>query len=333
MSKRFILLMLLVSAGVSTSANADELTGMADVTEVDGEIISFRHQGVEYVVADEDVALGTTTRWYVEGGVENLWAEGDPVPAATVTGTSTVKGGDVGSKADNFLFTLDGVTNISSIDGIDFQETIFPFLTTMFFHFERGGNDSGTWQAILADGSLGTPVQFSGATHYADTGVSANGQNAFGVVFTTDVPVQGVRITASGHDTFSISALPVIPDFAHRPNPADGALHEDTWITFSWAPGKSAVSHDVYLGTSFDAVNDDDGTGATFLGNQPATTFIAGFPGFPVPEGLAPGTTYYWRVDEINDANAASPWRGDVWSFSIPPKTAYSPDPADGAEF
>ncbi len=27
-----------------------------------------------------------------------------------------------------------------------------------------------------------------------------------------------------------------------------------------------------------------------------------------------------------------SPWKGDVWSFSIPPKTAYSPDPVDGAE-
>ena len=333
MSKNFFLLMLLVLAVVSASAYADELTGMADVTEVDGAIVSFRHEGVEYVVADEDVVLGTTTRWYVEGGVETLWAEGDPAPTATVTGTSTVKGGDVGSKADNFLFTLDGATNISSIDGIDFQQTIFPFLTTTFFHFERGGNDAGTWQAILADGSLGSPVQFSGATHYTDTGVGVNGQNAFGVVFTTDVPVQGVRITASGHDTFSISALPVIPDFAHRPTPADGALHEDTWVTLDWSPGKSTVSHDVYLGDNFDAVNDDDGTGATFLGNQSEATLLVGFPGFHIPDGLVPGTTYYWRVDEINDANTESPWRGDVWSFSIPPKTAYNPDPADGAEF
>ncbi|MFC1633279.1 hypothetical protein ACFL5Z_00445, partial [Planctomycetota bacterium] len=40
----------------------------------------------------------------------------------------------------------------------------------------------------------------------------------------------------------------------------------------------------------------------------------------------------YWRIDEVNDANVASPWKGDVWSFSIPPRTAYNPDPADGAE-
>ena len=331
MSKKFISLMWFVLVVVSASAYADKLTRMSDVTVVDGEIISFRHEGTEYVVADEDVALGTTTRWYVDAGVETLWVDGTPAPPATVGTTSTVKAGDIGPKADNFLFTLDGVTNISSIDGIDFQQTIFPFLTNTFFHFERGGNDTGMWQAILADGSLGAPVQFSGATHYADTGVGVNGQNAFGVVFTTDVPVQGVRITASGHDTFSISALPVVPDSAHRPSPEDGALHGQTWITLGWSPGKSAVSHDVYLGDNFDDVN--EGIADTFRGNQSDTNLIVGFPGFPIPDGLVPGMTYYWRVDEVNDANAASPWRGDVWSFSIQPYTAYNPDPVDGAEF
>ncbi|MHC4072648.1 MAG: hypothetical protein ACYSWW_18060, partial [Planctomycetota bacterium] len=36
--------------------------------------------------------------------------------------------------------------------------------------------------------------------------------------------------------------------------------------------------------------------------------------------------------DEVNDADPNSPWKGDIWSFSIPPKTAYYPGPADGAE-
>jgi hypothetical protein len=58
-----------------------------------------------------------------------------------------------------------------------------------------------------------------------------------------------------------------------------------------------------------------------------------GFPGFAFPDGLVPGTTYYWRIDEVNDADPNSPWKGDIWSFTVPPKTAYSPDPADGAEF
>jgi len=311
----------------------DSLHGLSDVTVVDGTIISFRYEGTEYVVEEGVVSLGTTTRWYIVNGVEILWEEGDPVPpeAPTVPDpSSNAKIGDVGSKGDNFMFTLNGSTNISSIDGINFQETVFPFLTNTFFHFERGGNDTGTWQAILADGSLGTPVPFSGAADYADTGVSVNGQNAYGVVFTTDIPVMGVRITAEGHDTLSISALTVIPLIATRPEPADGALHEDSWVNLSWSPGRSAVSHDVYIGDNFDDV--DNGAGDTFVGNQAETFIVAGFPGMPIPDGLVPGTTYYWRIDEVNNAEPNSPWKGDVWSFSIPPKTAYFPVPADGAE-
>ncbi|MBL7188606.1 MAG: hypothetical protein ISS70_19960 [Phycisphaerae bacterium] len=70
-----------------------------------------------------------------------------------------------------------------------------------------------------------------------------------------------------------------------------------------------------------------------FRGNQTATNYVIGLPGFPFPDGLVPGTTYYWRIDAVNNAEPNSPWKGDVWSFSIPPKTAYNPDPADGAEF
>jgi hypothetical protein len=116
---------------------------------------------------------------------------------------------------------------------------------------------------------------------------------------------------------------------ARRPVPNDGALHEDTWVSLSWRPGDFALSHDVYIGDNFDAVN--DGAEGTFVGNQTDTFIIAGFPGFPFPDGLVPGTTYYWRIDGVNDADPNSPWKGDVWSFSIPPKTAYFPYPADGA--
>jgi hypothetical protein len=112
--------------------------------------------------------------------------------------------------------------------------------------------------------------------------------------------------------------------------PKDGTLHEDTWISLSWRAGVLAVSHDVYFGDNFDAVN--EGTEEAFVGNQGGTFLVVGFPGFPYPDGLVPGTTYYWRVDEVNETEPNSPWKGDVWSFSIPPKTAYFPEPADGAE-
>ena len=118
--------------------------------------------------------------------------------------------------------------------------------------------------------------------------------------------------------------------YALGPVPKDGSLLEDTWVSISWSPGDYAASHDVYIGDDFDAVN--EGAEGTFIGNQIDTFLVIGFPGFPYPDGLVPGTTYYWRIDEINEAEPNSPWKGDIWSFSIPPKTAYAPVPADSAE-
>ena len=82
-------------------------------------------------------------------------------------------------------------------------------LVDTIFVFERGGNDNGTVQAILADDSLGMALTLTkNGDPYANTGVNVGGQNAFGYVLTTDVPVKGLRITASGHDALSISAIP-----------------------------------------------------------------------------------------------------------------------------
>ena len=118
---------------------------------------------------------------------------------------------------------------------------------------------------------------------------------------------------------------------ARRPVPSDGGLHPDTWVSLSWTPGGCAVSHDVYFGENFDDVN--DGIADTFQGNRTETFFVAGFPGFPYPEGLVLGTTYYWRIDEVNDTAPNSPWKGYVWSFKVPSRVAYDPDPPDGAKF
>ncbi|MHC4433847.1 MAG: LamG-like jellyroll fold domain-containing protein, partial [Planctomycetota bacterium] len=116
---------------------------------------------------------------------------------------------------------------------------------------------------------------------------------------------------------------------AFGPSPADGATHQRTSVRLDWSAGESAVSHDVYLGESFDDVN--GGAETTFGGNQTSTSFVAGLSGFAYPQGLVPGTTYHWRVDEI-EANGTV-HAGDIWSFRVPPTTAYDPIPADGAKF
>jgi hypothetical protein len=215
---------LLLSLLLCSTVQADLLAELKDATAVDNVLTKLVHGGTEYFVASGDLVTGTTTRWYVIDSVEYLWPDGDPQPAGTptVSGTSNPKVGDIGADADNFAFRVpDGsggwINDISSIDGINFQETIFPFLTDTIFVFERGGNDAGTVQAILADDTLGGALTLTKSGFpYGNTGIDVGGSPAFGYVLTTDVLVKGLRITASGHDALSIST-PV-------PEPATMAL-------------------------------------------------------------------------------------------------------------
>ena len=150
----------------------------------------------------------------------------------------------------------------------------------------------------------------------------------------TSKPVfTGSRCAHSYDGSPSLAAMlhiEIAVPYATKPNPVDGALLEDTWVLLGWSPGLFAVSHDVFLGDNFDNVN--DGTGDTFRGNQTSTFLIVGFPGFPFPDGLVPDTTYYWRIDGV-EADGTTKHTGDVWSFTVPSKKAYNPNPADGGKY
>ncbi len=142
--------------------------------------------------------------------------------------------------------------------------------------------------------------------------------------------IDDVRVYDNALAETEIELLAARPK-AEQPEPADGAKLEQTWAALAWRPGDFAVSHDVYMSDNFDDVNDRAET--AYQGSQPTPFLTVGFAGFPFPEGLVPGTTYYWRVDEVNPDDPDSPWQGDVWSFWIPPINAYAPSPSDGSQF
>ncbi|MHC4536157.1 MAG: LamG domain-containing protein [Planctomycetota bacterium] len=187
-------------------------------------------------------------------------------------------------------------------------------------------------------------------TYYHRANISGRGLNFLAngvettVISTSDgyMATASVKTDASGKITGTADSdgynegcwaglvVAIIPT-ARNPQPPDGAIYPDTWASLSWTPGAFADSHDVYFSENFDDVN--TGAEAAFQGNQAEAYFVVGFPGFPYPDGLVPGTTYYWRVDEIDDLHPDSPWTGDVWSFMVPPKIAYNPNPAQGAKF
>ncbi|MHC4312577.1 MAG: LamG-like jellyroll fold domain-containing protein, partial [Planctomycetota bacterium] len=96
------------------------------------------------------------------------------------------------------------------------------------------------------------------------------------------------------------------PNKASNPSPADGAKYVDPNVVLSWAPGEDALSHNVYFGTSFDDVNDANTLSDEYKGNYDVNSFDL--------SDLDPGTTYYWRIDEVSDSNNTS--KGYVWDFT-----------------
>ena len=113
--------------------------------------------------------------------------------------------------------------------------------------------------------------------------------------------------------------------FATDPQPASGDVIANTWTTLAWQSGSSSAMHALYVSDNYNDVN--EGTVEPIL---TADTFqVVGSFDTPIPSGLTADTSYYWRVDEINESDPNSPWRGDIWEFTVAPPTAWNPVPAD----
>ena len=116
--------------------------------------------------------------------------------------------------------------------------------------------------------------------------------------------------------------------FATNPRPASGDMVATTWTTLAWQPGSSAAVHELYVSDDYNDVNE-----STVEPIRTADAFqVVGSLGTPIPSGLAADTTYYWRVDEVNEADPNSPWTGEVWEFTVAPRTAWNPEPADAGK-
>jgi hypothetical protein len=78
----------------------------------------------------------------------------------------------------------------------------------------------------------------------------------------------------------------------------------------SWTPGIFGASHQVYFGTDKQAVKNADAPSPEYKGsgNLGSESYD--------PGKLEWNTPYYWRIDEVNNANADSPWKGNLWSFT-----------------
>lgn len=80
-------------------------------------------------------------------------------------------------------------------------------------------------------------------------------------------------------------------------------------VTLSWTPGLDNLRHKLYLSTDYNDVYDCNENASLTI--QDTNTY-----NYYVKQGqpLERDTTYYWRVDEVNDTGLV--WAGDIWSFT-----------------
>jgi hypothetical protein len=129
-------------------------------------------------------------------------------------------------------------------------------------------------------------------------------------------PARGYNLTDEGWRLFLnavqyMLSASIDPGKAGGPKPGDGREDVPRDAVLSWRPGLYAATHNLYFGTDFNDVNQaspDDPRDVLIDQGMTETSYDP--PGF-----LESNITYYWRVDEVNDSDPNSPWKGKVWSF------------------
>ena len=100
----------------------------------------------------------------------------------------------------------------------------------------------------------------------------------------------------------TMTSEPFAPDRTALVAPAEGAEEKALDVTLRWTNGTKdyfgTLRYNVYMGTSPDDLEE-------IASDLYETSFK--------PEGIAPNTTYYWRVDALNDTGLTE---GEVWSFN-----------------
>ncbi len=182
-------------------------------------------------------------------------------------------------------------------------------------------NYNGEFESIIGFGIQDVTVQYSmdGATWTVLGDYKLNpGPEAEGYAPNTTIPFAGavarhvrlmIQSNWGGLDQFGLSEVRFlqIPTHARVPVPASGQTDVELDSALTWCPGREAAQHKVYFGADQKAVAE----GAALLETVSQRRIQ--------PPALDLGTTYFWRVEEVNEASIPGVWAGDVWSFTTTP--------------
>jgi hypothetical protein len=258
----------------------------------------------------------------------------EPVAYPIAHVTATASSSDAGTKPENVVngaglnasgrhSTADADMWFSGKSDAGHSWIRFEFDQLYKLHEMRVWNYNTALESILGGGCREVTIEYSrnGAdwTVFSETEVFNQAPGSADYGYNTTVDFQGaaaqyVRLTAKNNwgGILAQCGLSEVQFFhtpvrAAEPAPASGAADVDPrTLVLNWKAGREAASHEVYLGTDSDAV----ATGSALVATTDQPTYE--------PPALIVGTTYYWKIVEVNQAATPSAWTSDVWSFSTP---------------
>jgi len=163
--------------------------------------------------------------------------------------------------------------------------------------------DALVWTELTGVGEFAKAPGSNGYAH--DTTVAFDGAVAKYVRITVGSNHSGGMVDQHGLSEVRFLYLPVQ---AKLPEPENEAVDVALDVTLSFRAGREATSHELYLSDDLRAVS--NGT------VDPIVVTDGPCEGTYGPLSLNMGTTYYWRIDEVNPAEEPNTWVGDIWSFS-----------------
>ncbi|MCH8118822.1 MAG: discoidin domain-containing protein [Planctomycetes bacterium] len=183
-------------------------------------------------------------------------------------------------------------------------------------------NSNQNLESVLGFGLKDVTIEYStNGTDYTTLGTThefarAPGTPDYAHNTTVDfggVTAKFVRLTANSNwggilPQYGLSEVRFfsIPVFAREPSPDSGTTDVAVDVTLGFRAGREAAQHDVYLSTDEQAVIDST------AGVTTVTETSYG------PLSLDLGTTYYWKINEVNEAETTTTWQGEIWNFTTP---------------
>jgi len=280
----------------------DEVNAPPDSTIYPGSVWSFRTEPVAYPLVENIIATASSI------------FNADTGPEKTINNTG-LNNNDQHSILDSDMW-------LSNPAGTGPSWLKYKFDNFYKLHQMWVWNSNQTLETIFGVGVKSATVEYSldgnswtplaGVPEFAQAPGAADYTHNTTVDF-GDVVAKFVKITANSNwggllPQYGLSEVRFfyIPERARQPMPASGQTDVGLDAILGWRAGRSAVSHDVYFSSDMGAIVN----GTALVGKTAVNSFAVG------SLGLELSKTYYWKVNEVNEAAMPTVWEGEVWSFT-----------------